>query len=393
MNKQNLIDIIPIIWPQKTSAREQEIQRVIQELMQLKENQPNLNESINFTIQYIAQHAPYNDVVVSFQSLINIKHPIQDLLKYLSTFSENTLIQVVRKVNLNDLNSDSDETDFTYIDPYEEKKKQFNLKMMKKVSFPKLQKLISDIYRLELLTKVYSWVNQLTYVDYLKVSVSTIKKALQTEYLDELTINTVIQCAKGSCQCAYQYLQDTPKFQKLKNTLHQIALFQDVDLQVLLNLQKTDQYPIKECVWTRQQVIQCILLFCLIQCELLIHDFKFSTLQSKSFCSFEISWNESGFSQIRDYFPKLAKKLNKRYQILKDIPYFDSKTNYLIFIYAQSLVGYYHHHVNYDNFQLNENLKQTIREILENQYKEKNLALQIIISNAFMFAQLLKALK
>ena len=44
----------------------------------------------------------------------------------------------MRKVNLNDLNSDSDETDFTYSDPYEEMKKQFNLKMMKRVSFPKL---------------------------------------------------------------------------------------------------------------------------------------------------------------------------------------------------------------------------------------------------------------
>ncbi|CAD8050654.1 unnamed protein product [Paramecium sonneborni] len=393
MNKQNLLDIIPIIWPQKISAREQEIQRVIQELMQLKENQPNQSESINFTIQYLAQHAPYIDVVVSFQSLINIKHPIQDLLKYLSTFSENTLTQVVRKVNLNDLNSDSDETDFTYSDPYEEKKKQFNLKMMKRVSFPKLQKLISDIYRLEMLTKVYSWMNQLTYVDYIKVSVSTIKKALQTEYLDELTINTVIQCAKCSCQCANQYLQDTPKFQKLKIALHKIALFQDVDLQVLLNLQKNDLKPINECVWTRQQVIQCILLFCLVQCELLIHDFKFLTLQSKPFCSFEISWNESGLSQIRDYFPKLAKKLNKRYKILKDIPYIDAKTNNLIFIYAQSLFGYYHHHINYDNFQLQDNLKQTIKQYLENKNQEKNLALQIIISNAFMFAQLLKALK
>lgn len=60
------------------------------------------------------------------------------MLNYLSTFSENALTQVVRKVNLNDLNSDSDETDFTYNDPYEEKKKQFNLKMMKRVSFPKL---------------------------------------------------------------------------------------------------------------------------------------------------------------------------------------------------------------------------------------------------------------
>ena len=54
--------------------------------------------------------------------MVDINHPIYDLLNYLSTFSENTLTQVVRKVNLNDLNSDSDETDFTYSDPYEEKK-------------------------------------------------------------------------------------------------------------------------------------------------------------------------------------------------------------------------------------------------------------------------------
>ncbi|CAD8134064.1 unnamed protein product [Paramecium pentaurelia] len=393
MNKQNPMDILPIIWPQKISARQQEIQRVIQELMQLKEDQSNLAESINFTIKYLAQHAPYIDVVVSFQNLIDVKHPIQDLLNYLSTFSENALTQVVRKVNLNDLNSDSDETDFTYSDPYEEMKKQFNLKMMKRVSFPKLQKLISDIYRLEMLTKVYSWLNQITYVDYVKVSVSTIKKALQTEQLDELTINTVIQCAKGSCQCENQYLQDTPKFQKLKKALHKIAQFQDVDLQVLLTLQQNDQKPIKECVWTRQQVIQCILLFCLVQCELLIHDFKYQNLLFKPFCSFEISWNESIFSQIRDYFPKLAKKLNKRYKILKDIPFYDPKTNNQIFIYAQSLVGYYHHHINYDNFNLQDKLKQTIKEILENKNQEKNLPLLIIVSNAIMFAQLLKALK
>lgn len=50
--------------------------------------------------------------------------------------------------------------------------------MMKHVSFPKLQKLLSDIYRLELETKLYSWINQLSYVDYVKVSISTIKKAL-----------------------------------------------------------------------------------------------------------------------------------------------------------------------------------------------------------------------
>ncbi|CAD8143179.1 unnamed protein product [Paramecium pentaurelia] len=391
MNKLNPMDILPIIWPQKISARQQEIQRVKQELMQLKKDQPNLAQSINYTIQYLASHAPYIDVVVSFQNLVDIKHPIYDLLNYLSTFSENTLTQVVRKVNLNDLNSDSDETDFTYSDPYEEKKQQFNLKMMKRVSFPKLQKLISDIYRLEMLTKIYSWINQITYVDYVKVSVSTIKKALQTEYIDELTINTVIQCAKGSYQCVNQYLQDTPKIKKLKIALHKIAQLQDVDLQVLLTLQESDQKPIKECVWTRQQVIQCILLFCLVQCELLIHDSQFQIIQSKPFCTFEISWNESGFSQIRDYFPKLAKKLNKRYKILKDIPFYDEKTNSSIFIYAQSLVGYQHH--NYQNFQLSDNLKQTIKDSLQNQNQEKNLALQIIVSNAIMFAKLLKALK
>ncbi|CAD8212299.1 unnamed protein product [Paramecium octaurelia] len=391
MNKLNPMDILPIIWPQKQSARQQEIQRVTQELMQLKEDQPNLTESINFTIQYLASHAPYIDVVVFFQSLVNIKHPIQDLLNYLSTFSEYTLTQVVRKVNLNELNSDSDETDFTYSDPYEEKKQQFNIKMMKRVSFPKLQKLISDIYRLEMLTKIYSWMNQIAYVDYVKVSVSTIKKTLQTEYLDELTINTVIQCAKGLCQCGNQYLQDTPKLEKLKIALHKIAQFQDVDLQILLTLQQNDLKPIKECVWTRQQVIQCIVLFCLIKCELLIHDFQFQIMQSKPCCTFEISWNECGFSQIRDYFPKLAKKLNKRYKIVKDIPLYDVKTNNSIFVYAQSLIGYQYH--NYENFQLQDNLKQSIKDILQNSNSEKNLALQIIVSNAIMFAQLLKALK
>ncbi|CAK62130.1 unnamed protein product (macronuclear) [Paramecium tetraurelia] len=109
-----------------------------------------------FFIQYLASHAPYLDVVVFFQNLVDIKHPILDLLNYLNTFSENKLIQVVRKVNLNELNSGCDETDFTYSDPYEEKKQQIQYqKMMKRVSFLKLQKLISDIYRLEMLTKIY----------------------------------------------------------------------------------------------------------------------------------------------------------------------------------------------------------------------------------------------
>ncbi|CAK62129.1 unnamed protein product (macronuclear) [Paramecium tetraurelia] len=105
------------------------------------------------------------------------------------------------------------------------------------------------------------------------------------------------------------------KTQEIEITLCKIVQFQDVDLQILLTEQQNDLKPIKECVWTRQQVIQCFVLFCLIICELLNHDFQFQIMQSKPCCTFEISWNEFRFSQIGDYFPKLAKKLNKRYKL------------------------------------------------------------------------------
>lgn len=65
------------------------------------------------------------------------QHPLRDLLKFLSEFDSDQT-KVVRRVTFTEIDEFDSSGDFELVDLYEDQKRQYNLHMMNKLSFPKL---------------------------------------------------------------------------------------------------------------------------------------------------------------------------------------------------------------------------------------------------------------
>ncbi|CAD8156828.1 unnamed protein product [Paramecium pentaurelia] len=250
-----------------------------------------------------------------------------------------------------------------------------------------------------------SLILQLQFPNYLRISLQILKKVTQTIQLSNNIIQFIINYAQNK-QLEQPYVELSSKIIKLCQEFDNLDQFQLVNQENLLSRQPSDEPNLQNTIWTRQQMIQCLILYTIVKCELLIFNQKtkisFNYEQNIAnvskhinMCTYDYSWSENCLGNIRDYHPKLAKKLNKRYQTVRNLEEtaYDKETSTAIFNYTQSLLGYFHHHYSYSQMQLNQDVKNKIKSILNGKITDCDLSLVIIVANAIMFVQILYALK
>ncbi|KAM3144554.1 hypothetical protein pb186bvf_003423 [Paramecium bursaria] len=379
-------DQIPYVWPQNKFERAEEIRR-IQDIFENAD--PNLEDYLKIKRFQICTQGPYLDLNYAFGPG---QHPLEKLLEYLALIDENQTTKMVKRVCLEDLDS-SDELE-SY-DPYQQDKYRLGLRMMNKISFPKLQKMLCDMYRIGNQKIPLVWIEQIELTDYLKTVVSCFKKISIYNYLNTDTFHFIGQRVKYGFDILNETETpsfDKPKYSKLYTVLTQIDRLGVLDIESLLSCQHGEPGRLIDLIWTRQQVIQAIVYYCVITCENNISQNEKSNSQYQGtlrLCTDDWGWIENCFVKISDHMPKLAWKLQDRYLSLRDLPIYDMKTRMAIFYYAQQYLGYYQHGV---VFRLDKDLKELVENILKGEKVQCDLALIVLVQNAKMFVQLIASL-
>ncbi|CAD8087575.1 unnamed protein product [Paramecium sonneborni] len=348
INQQTIQDMVPFIWPEDYDDRLQFALDLKNDFENFIISYPYLKDYVLQTMQKISEEAPYLDLFEIFQIHKEKTHKLYEVLYPLH--SNNTLIDFKQPV--------SNKT---------------------------LQKLISDSYRLFNRSFLDYQCKLVTYAKYYKASVSIFKKSINQMYIDLNTLNFVCYCATRQCLTLNRLWQDyddtSEKYKKLQQSL-----------QKLEQMQKPDDLT---HYFNRQQLILIYILFSLMQCEQTI-----AIQLGEKYISFEQSpiephyeesaedftWNINGFSQIRDYFPKLAHKLNKRMKILKDLPLFAIQDRIKIYQYTQHQLGYRKD----DDIHVNQ--PQNIIDILNYRQANCEAELVLLVANAKCYTQILYSL-
>ncbi|CAK91552.1 unnamed protein product (macronuclear) [Paramecium tetraurelia] len=245
---------------------------------------------------------------------------------------------------------------------------------------------------------------QLQFPNYLRITLQIFKKVTQTTQLSNNIIQFIINYAQNK-QLEQPYVELSSKIIKLCKEFDNLDQFQLVNQENLLSRQPNDEPNLQNTIWTRQQMIQCLILYTIVRCELLIFNQKTkislnyeqniaNISKHINMCTYDYSWSENCLGNIRDYHPKLAKKLNKRYSTVRNLETsYEKQISIAIFNYTQSLLGYFHHHYSYSSMQLDQDVKDKIKSILNGKITDCDLSLVIIVANAVMFVQILYALK
>ncbi|CAK72936.1 unnamed protein product (macronuclear) [Paramecium tetraurelia] len=348
INEQTIQDMVPYIWPEDYDERLQFSLDLKMEFQNFIVSYPQLKDYVLWTMQKISEEAPYLDLQDIFQIDQEKTHKLYKVLHPLH--SNNTFIDFKQPV-----------------------------------SNKALQKLISDSYRLFNRSILDYQSKLVTYAKYYKASVSIFKKSINQMYIDYNTLNFVCSCATKQCTTLNRLWKDyddtSEKYKKLQ-----------LSLQKLEQMQKPDDLT---HYFNRQQLILIYTLFSLMQCEQTIAiqlgeeylPLQLSPLEPHFEEQAEdFSWNINGFSQIRDYFPKLAHKLNKRIKILKDLPLFTIQDRIKIYQYTQHQLGY----KKIDDIHVIQ--QQNISDILNYRQANCDLELILLVANARCYTQILYSL-
>ncbi|CAD8071705.1 unnamed protein product [Paramecium sonneborni] len=245
---------------------------------------------------------------------------------------------------------------------------------------------------------------QLQFPNYLKITLQILKKITKNTQLQKNIILFILSYAQNK-ELEQPYVEVSPKILKLSQEFDKLDQFQLVNQTNLLTRQSNDETIIQNAIWTRQQMIQCLILYSIVKCELFILNQKtkiqvnyeqnlnnFS--KHTNMCTYDYSWSENCLSNIRDFHPKLAKKLNNRYQATRNLESaYNKETCISIFNYTQSLLGYFHHNYSYSSMQLNLDMKNKIQSLIQGKITDCDLGLILIVANARMFVQILYSLK
>ncbi|CAD8138639.1 unnamed protein product [Paramecium pentaurelia] len=352
-----LQDLLPYTWPEHQDQRIILINNLKDQFHQILQANPCFYEKIRRIKQNLALQGPYYELIEEFEEETYTHHKLKHILQYLHFEGEQ------RPTNL----------------------KQF-------LNPQKLQKLICDIYRIFNRTILDYQAKSIVYPQYLKLSLSIFKKISNQNFLDQNTFNFICHYASRRCYTLRKQWQDfdvnQPKYIGLTQCLKRIQNCNQPRINSVL------QY------FNKQQLILCFILYCIIQCEELIaislgeqssnsliyHDDELMIPQEIS--SEDFSWHYNCFTQIRDYFPRLAQKLNKRMKVLKTLPIYNEQTRIQIFNYTQLLHGY---QTNFENT-LSEDIKSNINQILQYQQIDCDPGLVILVANAKMYTQLMYSL-
>ncbi|CAD8162230.1 unnamed protein product [Paramecium pentaurelia] len=349
INEQTIQDMVPYIWPEDYDDRLQFSLDLKIQFENFIISNPKLKNYVLQTMQKISEEAPYLDLFDIFKIE---KERTHKLYKVLYSLHSNNNTQI----------------DFKQPVPNKT-----------------LQKLLSDSYRLFNRSILDYQCKLISYAKYQKIAVSLLKKSINQMYIDYNTINFVCSCATKQCITLNRLWKDYDdtgeKYKKLK-----------VSLQKLEQMQKPDDLT---HYFNRQQLILIYTLFSLMQCEQTIAiqlgeqylPFQYIPPQTHfEEQTQDFTWNINGFSQIRDYFPKLAHKLNKKMKLLKDLPLFTIQERIKIYQYTQHQLGY----KQIDDIHIN--LQQKIIDILN--YRQINCEVELIllVANAKCYTQILYSL-
>ncbi|CAK86091.1 unnamed protein product (macronuclear) [Paramecium tetraurelia] len=351
INEQTIQDMVPYKWPEDQDDRLQFSMDLKMEFENFIISCPKLKNQVLQTMQKISEEAPYLDLIELFTIDKEKTHKLYKVLSSLQ-LNNNTLIDFKQPV--------SNKT---------------------------LQKLISDSYRLFNRSILDYQCKLIFYAKYYKTSISIFKKSINQTYIDYNTLNFVCSCATKQCLTLTRLWKDYDDAgEKYKKLL--------VSLQKLEVMQKPDDLT---HYFNRQQLILIYTLFSLMQCEQTIAiqlgeeylPFQCSPIdphfeeQTEDF-----TWNINGFSQIRDYFPKLAHKLNKKMKHLKDLPLFTIQERIKIYQFTQHQLGY----KKIDDIHVDVNLQQQIIDILNYRQANCEIELVLLVANAKCYTQILYSL-
>ncbi|CAD8076632.1 unnamed protein product [Paramecium sonneborni] len=352
-----LQDLLPYTWPEQSEQRIILIKNIKQQFNQIITSNPCFYYQIQRIKQDLASQGPYYELIEEFEEETYTHHKLKEILQYLHFQGEQ------RPSNL----------------------KQF-------LNPQKLQKLICDIYRIFNRTILDYQAKSIHYPYYLKLSISIFKKISNQNFLDQNTFNFICHYGSRRCLTLRNQWQDfnvnQQKYISLTQCLKRISNFNQVRIDSVL------QY------FNKQQLNLCFILYCIIQCEELIaivlgekdaniiNYYEDDLIIPQKVSCEDVSWHYNCFTQIRDYFPRLAQKLNKRMKVLKKLPIYNEQTRIQIFNYTQLMYGY---QTNFQNI-LSEEIKHNIDQILLYQQVDCDPGLVILVANARMYTQLMYSL-